>query len=91
MPAGKRQTLRRRIAYAYCDLSRAIDHLAILTSDFGDSHPKYEMMLAVMVATINQVLQAIDLFCDRAWGRHPDNYEKWRNAPAPLDKAEDMP
>jgi len=91
MPAGKRQVLRRRIAHAHCDLSRAIDHLVILQLAFEKSDPKYEESLQVMVAMISVILKAIDLFSDTAWGRHPDNYEKWRNAPKPLDKAEDMP
>jgi len=91
MPSLRRQVLRRRIAYTYCDLSRAIDHLAILDVEFEGSNPKFQAALQVMVVMIHEVRKAIDRFSDEAWGRHPDDYEKWRNAPAPLEKASDMP
>lgn len=87
MASTKRTFLRKRIAQAHNNLNRAAEDLIYLQDVFKDAHGDLADALSAMIYGISMLCDSIDAFCDRAWGYHPEHYDKWRNLPPPKTKA----
>lgn len=93
MPKTKRDLLKRRLAQAHHDLHKAAENIIPLEQQFRGPHADLANILALALVGLDNLLQLIDVFADRAWGYHPDDYETWRNPrktkPGETDDSED--
>ena len=79
MAKTKRGKNKKIMSHAHFAVSRAIVHLGRLEKQFSQQHESYGEYLQMMCVLLQQVLDMIDDFCDKAWGSHPSDYETWRN------------
>jgi len=79
MAKTKRGKSKKIMSHAHFGISRAIVHLGRLEKLFDCDHKMYAEYLQMMCVLLQQVLDMIDDFCDKAWGSHPSDYETWRN------------
>ena len=79
MAKTKRGKNKKIMGHAHHAVSRAVVHLGRLETQFAPHHETYAAYLQMMCVMLDQVLEMIDSFSDKAWGGHPSDYETWRN------------
>ena len=79
MGKTNQEMIRRKMAQAFLNCTKAMGHLADVESKFAGAHDDMAEFLRVMCVSLDVTCGCIEQFCMMAWGRIPDNWESWRN------------
>ena len=83
MGKTNQEMIRRKLAQAYLNTTKAMGDLAAIESKFAGTHDDMADFLKVICVGLDTACGAIEQFSMMAWGRVPDNWESWRNGAKP--------
>jgi len=78
VPKTKRDDLKRQAAHAMNNLDRATVHLFNVEQTFEGVHPELAEALKAAIVGIDTVKAVVENFVIAAWGKLPDDWQKWR-------------